>query len=34
MEKIDRIILGQNQFFGVNHISDTRGNETRDFFTK
>jgi len=32
METLDRIILGQNQFFGVNHISDNRGNETQAFF--
>lgn len=33
MEVLDRIILGQNQFFGVNHISDTKGNETSTFFS-
>ena len=33
METIDRIILGQNQFFGVNHISDVKGNKTMAYFS-
>ena len=33
MDRIDRIILGQNQFFGVNHISDERGNKTLAHFS-
>lgn len=29
---IDQIILGDNQFFGVNHMSEARGMETREKF--
>lgn len=29
---IDQIILGDNQFFGVNHMSEARGMETREQF--
>lgn len=30
--KIDQMILGDNQFFGVNHMSEARGMETREMF--
>jgi hypothetical protein len=33
MKTIDRILLGQNQFFGVNHVSDLKGNETLAYFS-
>ena len=32
MAKIDRVILGDNQFFGVNHMSQDRGHETYEQF--
>lgn len=32
MHDIDRIILGDNQFFGVNHMSEDRGRETYEQF--
>lgn len=31
-ESVDQIILGDNQFFGVNHLSETRGRETAEQF--
>ena len=31
-QEIDNIILGDNQFFGVNHMSEARGMETREKF--
>ena len=31
-KNIDKIILGDNQFFGVNHMSESRGMETREKF--
>lgn len=32
MPDIDKVILGDNQFFGVNHLSEQRGMETREKF--
>ena len=32
IKTIDSIILGDNQFFGVNHMSETKGRNTREFF--
>ncbi len=32
MMKIDQVILGDNQFFGVNHMSQDRGHETYEQF--
>jgi hypothetical protein len=29
---IDNVILGDNQFFGVNHMSEEKGRQTRERF--
>ena len=32
MEKIDRIIFGDNQFFGINHMSEEKAQQLAEKF--